>query len=474
MATAAALAILLCSMIVGVASSAVNHRYLAGDPVPFYANKVGPYHNPSETYRYFDLPFCSPERAKDKFEALGEVLNGDRLVDSPYKVDFHVDVESKTVCRKKLTKKDVAKFRNAVSNDYYFQMYFDDLPVWGFIGKVDKDGQTDPRDYKYFLYSHIRFTVLYNNDRVIEIDAHAADDAVVDVTEDEDTEVEFLYSVKWEGTSTPFASRMDRFLLPSMLPHQLRIHWFSIINSCGTVLLLVGFFGTILLRILKNDFRRYAEDDESGEDQDETGWKNIHGDVFRFPTNKSLFAAFIGSGTQLIALTIFIFILAIIGVFYPYNRGALFTALVVIYTLTSGIAGYVAANFYRQIEGTNWIRNLLLTGCLFCGPLLATFCFLNTVAILYNSTAALPFGTIIVILLVWVSFLSGGSTGLFIYGYCFYYYYARSYMSGFMQTSFFFGYMACVSYGFFLILGTVAFHSALCFVRYIYRSIKCE
>lgn len=160
------------------------------------------------------------------------------------------------MCRKKLTKRDVAKFRNAVSNAYYFQMYFDDLPVWGFIGKVDKDGWTDPRGYKYFLHSHIRFTVLYNSDRVIEIDAHAAADAAVDVTEDEDTEVEFLYSVKWEATSTPFASRMDRFLLPSMLPHQLQIHWFSIINSCGTVLLLVAFFGTILSRILKSDFRR--------------------------------------------------------------------------------------------------------------------------------------------------------------------------------------------------------------------------
>jgi len=29
--------------------------------------------------------------------------------------------------------------------------------------------------------------------------------------------------------------------------------------------------------------------------------------------------------------------------------------------------------------------------------------------------------------------------GLFVYGYCFYYYLARSDMSGFMQTSFFFG-----------------------------------
>jgi hypothetical protein len=44
-----------------------------------------------------------------------------------------------------------------------------------------------------------------------------------------------------------------------------------------------------------------------------------------------------------------------VGVFYPYNRGALFTALVVIYALTSGIAGYTATSFYCQLEGTNWV-----------------------------------------------------------------------------------------------------------------------
>jgi hypothetical protein len=134
-------------------------------------------------------------------------------------------------------------------------------------------------------------------------------------------------------------------------------------------------------------------------------------------------------------------VLSLVGVFYPYNRGALYTALVIIYALTSGIAGYVAASFYGQLEGRNWVvkkncvlscllliwlstlkafnpsfihslntnisgfllqvRNLLLTGCLFCGPLFLTFSFLNTVAIAYNATAALPFGTIIVIVLIW-------------------------------------------------------------------------
>ena len=38
-----------------------------------------------------------------------------------------------------------------------------------------------------------------------------------------------------------------------------------------------------------------------------------------------------------------------------------------------------------------------------------------------------------------------GHAGLFILGYCFYYYFARSEMSGFMQTAFYFGYMSMVS-----------------------------
>ena len=47
---------------------------------------------------------------------------------------------------------------------------------------------------------------------------------------------------------------------------------------------------------------RYAHDEETAEDQEETGWKYIHGDVFRFPKYKSVLAAALGSGTQLFTL----------------------------------------------------------------------------------------------------------------------------------------------------------------------------
>jgi len=562
-----------------------DHKYSKGDHVPLYANKVGPFQNPSETYRYFDLPFCPPDHMTEKREDLGEVLNGDRMVDAQYKLDFRVDKESDALCKKKLTKEEVAKFREAVKNSYYFQMYYDDLPLWGFIGKVEKESNTNQR---YLLFTHLHFDIKFNKDRVIEISVRSDPSFTVDITEDKEVEVEFVYSVKWAETDVPFKRRMDVYSKSSSLPQHLEIHWFSIINSCVTVLLLTGFLATILMRVLKNDFIKYSHDEETADEQEETGWKYIHGDVFRYPPHKSLFSAVIGSGTQLLALAIFIFMLALVGVFYPYNRGALYTALVVIYALTSGIAGYTAASFYRQLEGTNWVRNLLLTGCLFCGPLFLTFCFLNTVAIAYNATAALPFGTILVILLIWTlvtspllvlggiagknsraefqapcrttkypreipplpwyrgtapqmamagflpfsaiyielyyifaslwghkiytiysilfivfiiliivtafitialtyfqlavedhrwwwrSVLCGGSTGVFIFGYCVYYYFARSDMTGFMQTSFFFGYMSCICYGFFLMLGMVGFRASLLFVRHIYRSIKCE
>ncbi|XP_027078125.2 transmembrane 9 superfamily member 3-like [Coffea eugenioides] len=585
------LGLLLSTVATVVKSDASDHTYKPKDQVPLYANKVGPFQNPSETYRFFDLPFCLPAHVKEKKEALGEVLNGDRLVSAPYKLEFLVDKDSELVCKKQLTMDEVAQFRKAVAKDYYFEMYYDDLPVWGFLGRVEKDGKSDPGEHKYYLFKHLHFDISYNKDHVIEIGARTErndPNAQVDITEDKGVDVDFTYSVKWRDTDIPFEKRMDKYSHSSSLPHHLEIHWFSIINSCVTVLLLTGFLATILMRVLKNDFVKYANDEDTADDQEETGWKYIHGDVFRYPKYKSLFAAALGCGSQLFILVVFIFILAIVGVFYPYNRGALFTALVVIYALTSGIAGYTAASFYGQLEGKNWVRNLLLTGALFCGPLFLNFCFLNTVAIAYRATAALPFGTIVVIFLIWAlvtspllvlggiagknskaefqapcrttkypreipplpwyrstlpqmamagflpfsaiyielyyifasvwghriytiysilfivfiillivtafitvaltyfqlaaedhewwwrSFLCGGSTGLFIYGYCLYYYYARSDMSGFMQTSFFFGYMACVCYGFFLMLGTVGFRAALFFVRHIYRSIKCE
>lgn len=89
---------------------------------------------------------------------------------------------------------------------------------------------------------------------------------------------------------------------------------------------------------------------------------------------------------------------------------------------------FVSARLYRQLKGTNWVWNIMMCAgafprtcfvrrslslgdpsltiapscCLCTVPLLSVFAFLNTVAIGHSSTAALPFGTIMIVLLLFV------------------------------------------------------------------------
>ena len=71
---------------------------------------------------------------------------------------------------------------------------------------------------------------------------------------------------------------------------------------------------------------RYTRADQldEGEDEDESGWKLVHGDVFRFPHYGSLLCALLGTGAQLLALVVAMLCLALMNTFYPGNRGAVY------------------------------------------------------------------------------------------------------------------------------------------------------
>ncbi|XVF19714.1 hypothetical protein REPUB_Repub11eG0134700 [Reevesia pubescens] len=382
-------------------SSPQNHRYNVGDHVPLFVNKVGPLNNPSETYEYYELPFCRPDPVVQKKESLGEVLSGDRLSSALYKLNFRESKIVEALCHKKLEGDDVAKFRDAVINDFYFQMYYDDLPFWGFVGKIEDDSWTlEEKAPKYFLFKHVQFDVLYNGNQVIEVRAFSDPDQVVDITEDVGIDVKFTYSVIWNATSSAFDTRMDRYSRASSLPIRQQIHWFSFINSIIIILLLMGLLTLLFMRRLKNDLRTCSTGDDEEEDK-EVGWKYIHGDVFRFPQNKSLFCAVMGTGTQLLTLVCGLFLLVCLGVLSPYNRGTLCTALVTLYSVTSVVAGYTAASFHCQFAETGWEWSVLLAGIMYAGPLFVIGSILNVVAVSYGATAALPFGTIMAIILIY-------------------------------------------------------------------------
>jgi len=157
-----------------------------------------------------------------------------------------------------------------------------------------------------------------------------------------------------------------------------------------------------LMRVLKNDFARYmdADAEELGAEIDDSGWKQVHGDVFRLPGNPMILSAALGNGAQIFSLISGLLLLALVGTFYPGNPGALYTAAVILYALTAGVAGYVSSFWYHQLGGTSWATNAVLTGILYTGPFVLVFAFLNSVAISYGATSALPFKTIFFIILL--------------------------------------------------------------------------
>lgn len=62
------------------------------------------------------------------------------------------------------------------------------------------------------------------------------------------------------------------------------IHVFAILNSILIVLFLSGVVAMILLRTLRKDISTYNEMQTLEEAQEESGWKLVHGDVFRPPS----------------------------------------------------------------------------------------------------------------------------------------------------------------------------------------------
>ena len=71
--------------------------------------------------------------------------------------------------------------------------------------------------------------------------------------------VPFTYSVSWKATDTPFEQR--HYLNNKFFETHTNIHWVAVINSFALVILLTGFIGFIIRRVLKNDVARYNDDD---------------------------------------------------------------------------------------------------------------------------------------------------------------------------------------------------------------------
>jgi hypothetical protein len=154
--------------------------------------------SPTETYRYYSLPFChqhSTEEEEKKIAAeenanldsifsgekrlgglqyeqsFGESLFGDHLETSPYQISFLESVDWRLLCKTTLDKNQLEKFKEAIHNDYFFEMFVEDLPVWGYMGDTMDEYflSGGVKGSKTYLFPHLHFYLGYNGDQIVAV-----------------------------------------------------------------------------------------------------------------------------------------------------------------------------------------------------------------------------------------------------------------------------------------------------------------
>lgn len=495
-------------------------------------------------------------------------------------------------------------------------------------GNRNEDGlPVDIHNVEYGMELHI-------SPNTTDAEGEYADPSSISETDDLDDgatlTIPYTYSVYFrEEEKLEWQNRWDMYFVAQ--DESSKIHWLAIINSLVILGLLTAVVAVIVARTIRGDIKGYKDggveegkakvkrvrgtrsprksaekgglldhlgdadadadissDEESLEDI--TGWKLVHGDIFRPPPYGGLLAPLVGSGMQLVFMAAGLLTLSCFGVLNPSFRGGYISVGMGLFVVAGLFSGYFSSRVYKTFGGQLWQKNVLVTGTLIPGLLFATVFILNLFVWAQASSTAIPFGTLVslialwlliqlplvyiggwygfivvgawdhpiktnviprqipiqswytksvqtiliagfipfavifielmfvfkslwqdksgyyyvfgflavvsVILIItvievtivatyvqlcsenyhwwWQSFLIGGSSSIWIFGYLLWYYFTKLHITGFVSSLLFFcyGFLACGVYG--LLTSTIGFLSAYAFVRRIYGAIKAD
>lgn len=431
----------------GVAPSSYSY----GDKVPLYVNSLTPSISRSDeqlhavvAYDYYHpaFRFCRPEGGpKWVRESLGSIIFGDRIRTSPFELYMAQNETCKAICESKNFDERSASFVSVrIEQAYNVNFLVDGLPAAelkedlitherfsspGFpLGRVAEDGtiilnnhwnifidyhKAGIRGNQYRVVGVLVQPESYDLSRFVEGGKAECGGGPLILREDDDIPVLYTYSVYWRESSTAWATRWDKYLHVT----DPKIHWFSLVNSTVFVIFLVGMVSAILLRALRKDIARYNRldninlDDLSGtptaEDdvQEDSGWKLVHGDVFRSPRHSLMLSVFLGNGAQLFVMTGITVVFALLGFLSPSNRGFLATIILLLYTMLGFVGGYISARSYKTFGGESWKLNFAITPVFVPGIVFGTFFFLNLFVWGKGSSGAVPLSTMFAIIAIW-------------------------------------------------------------------------
>ncbi|EAN94265.1 hypothetical protein C3747_13g175 [Trypanosoma cruzi] len=426
--------------------------YSEGETVPFMVNSL---RSLKELFPqgYYNLPFCAPEFIKTKPEALGEVIWGDRIQNSLYSVNMKKNStctklpDCDVVANNRNIRNNIDKLEKYIEKGYRGFMNVDNLPVFGdglpeYLASCkfqSKDMQYNyyrgypigvPRQCagKTLINNHLDFVIDYNTAprdsekfmvvglRVTphsikhDIGGNSCSEALVFrrgemnflSTDDvrEGATVYWTYSVTWQPSNVIWATRWDAYLHSSIADTSASFHWLYVCGSLLIVILCATSVATVLMRALHKDFNRYNSLDPE-DNQEETGWKLVHADVFRPPDRAPLLASLTGTGFQVLSMFTGVLLFALLGFLSPARRGALLTAIIILFVFMSTVAGYVCGFLLKYFNRREW-KHVFFCGCAFPGTVFGVYAFANMINWAHGSTDTVSFSVLFTIFLLWM------------------------------------------------------------------------
>lgn len=120
------------------------------------------------------------------------------------------------------------------------------------------------------------------------------------------------------------------------------------------------------------DVERDADGSDDEGLEDVSGWKLLHGDVFRTPQFSGLLAPLIGSGMQLLFMVSGLLFLSCLGVLNPSFRGGFVSVGMGLFVFAGLFSGYFSGRLYKTFGGVHWRKNTLIVSVLLLNDCAAT------------------------------------------------------------------------------------------------------
>ena len=154
-------------------------------------------------YDYYSLNFCKPINGTVyKTENLGEILRGDRIVNTAYDVFMNQAVPCQLLCNSKKTpmiwnEKDSNHAIDMIKRDYYVHLNVDNLPCATTFDHLETGEPVYERGYRLgyvleenvFIHNHLNFILSYHTEdkkhmKIVRFEVEAQSVSLMDLQSD--------------------------------------------------------------------------------------------------------------------------------------------------------------------------------------------------------------------------------------------------------------------------------------------------